>query len=231
VGIHGDGRVSSFVIINWSDSLTHKAGGEDVVVQRTVLVVSIAVALAAPANADLITYTEVASVASGTFAGKVFTNGVIRIVGTGDTANVTEPSPGVFQNTLAAVTVTVDTIGTGTFLNVVTVSDIQQGGNVGFSDSTAPILFTTLNPALATYDLRSSIAVSGAPGFIPGRLFMTSLGGFTINSIPFPTGFVAIVPEPSPLLLASIGIAMMLAARAFQSALAARRATRVFIAS
>ena len=79
---------------------------------RTILGAVVAFAFAAPAMASPITYTEMGT-GSGSLDGHSFTNLLVTITMTADTSNITQPTPGFFQN-LGTTSVTVSTVGTDT---------------------------------------------------------------------------------------------------------------------
>jgi hypothetical protein len=118
----------------------------------------------ATARADLITYTEQA-VGSGGLGGTAYTNALVTITFTGDTANVTGGS-GFFINTVGTTTVTVAGLGLATFTDTMGAFDNQtfNPAFVGIGDLTqgASVLDTDSSAAWLTYDLKSAIGRSRA---------------------------------------------------------------------
>jgi hypothetical protein len=141
-----------------------------------------------------------------------FTNAHITFTGTGDTANVTNPSSGQFNNSVSA-TVTISGIGPGGSDLTATVTSpslaavvIQTGATSAGGFDTDPShsgVIITSNSLFATYDLKSSFGpVSG----------FTTVSGVTTNlgvlefSLPFDlNGTFTAVPEPASLTLLGIG--------------------------
>jgi hypothetical protein len=166
------------------------------------------------AGAGPILYTEQA-VGSGTLGGVPFTNALVTVTFTGDTANVTGGP--LFLNTVGAETVTVAGIGTAAvtepFLDAFDNQSTSGAGiGAGTSSSFAPDILDTFNPAFATYDLRSFIGpLSGIPAFNPTITFSTSLGAFNLQSVAGDSTFTATspVPEPSGLALLGLGTAAL----------------------
>ncbi|MBZ5678369.1 MAG: PEP-CTERM sorting domain-containing protein [Acidobacteriia bacterium] len=181
-----------------------------------------------------ITYIE-SGLASGTIGGSTFTNALVQVTVTGDTANVVPIFGGfVFANVSSATTVFITGIGTATVTDpnavysVPTPVAIDTGFPVlpyvviGTLDS-PPALesFTGIGAqgdnALLGYDLTTAIGpITGSPGGVgyPTGLFVnTNLGhlSFTANITPTAQGtFTAtLVPEPMSLLLLGSGIALL----------------------
>jgi hypothetical protein len=71
------------------------------------------VGFAPPANATPITY-ELSGTASGKIGGTTFTNALVELTGTGDTAGVVSFADGTFANTFDKLTVSIDGVGTAT---------------------------------------------------------------------------------------------------------------------
>src|SRR5579871_1932274 len=123
--------------MNTSFLLTDKGTMKHIVVALAAIGILGGVASAAP-----ITYTESATV-SGTFGGKPFTNTLVTVTLTGDSANVT-PGPSPFTDLVensGTATVNVSGLGTGTFTDsiviVSTLTDNVLGGPaVLFLDNT-----------------------------------------------------------------------------------------------
>ena len=168
-------------------------------------------ALPGTGRAGPITYTETFT-ASGSLGTKIFTDAMVTITGTGDTANVTHPFTGLFDNTTTA---TVDIAGIGTATpttsfhafaasySIATAAGFNFGGNV--------IIVDTENSAFATYDLKSSIGPESGPVFEPGLsfIFPTDQGDLDFTGITGDSTFTATtaVPEPASLTLLGLGAA------------------------
>jgi hypothetical protein len=179
-----------------------------------ILVVSTPTLHAAP-----ITYTETVT-ASGSLGATPFTNALVTFTQTADTAAITTVSPGLLKVPDITSTVSVAGVGTGAFagLTVTFVNQVASGPNAGLAVDTgaAPgtIILNAFNPALATYNLATSIGpVSGPnPTYAPGVAFATFAGDFTINvngisgNSTFQTVLGAAVPEPSSLALAAVAV-------------------------
>jgi hypothetical protein len=162
-------------------------------------------------RAGLITYTETAT-GSGSLGGTAFTDAMVTVTGTGDTANVTTDGFGNVENVIT-VTVTVAGVGTGTFTNSTRVFD-NQFNAAAFEDTAigADILGTFSVPPFDTYDLKTAIGpiTNTADNFGFGFTFPTTDGNFILNSVVNNTStFEATTgtPEPASLTLVGLGVA------------------------
>jgi hypothetical protein len=161
-------------------------------------------------RADTIVVTETTT-ASGTLDGNTFTDGLLTLTVTGDTADLANPVPGFFM-ILGSSTVSVAGVGSDAFtdeIETVVTHDITGGGISDFTTNQA-ILFT-VNPAFATYDLTHSLGPLTGDGFHnPSFIaFKTTNGSFDIDSVgPVTyTASVGAVPEPGSLLLLGASLA------------------------
>ena len=161
------------------------------------------------AEAGPITYTETVT-GSGSLGGTAFQDALITIVGTADTSNVTMPRSGLFT-VLTATTVTVATVGSATFTDIIQAVDNQGNILAGFGDDTNNLFVAgNHNSAFATYDLKSPIApTSGTADINPGETFATSVGTLEIDSTSsdgtFSASTTQAVPEPTSMVMLGIG--------------------------
>ena len=160
------------------------------------------------AAASNITYTEQA-VGTGRLGADSFTNALVTITFAGDTANILNYSPGVLVNSVGTALVSVSGVGTASFTDTLAVFDNQPEQAFGIVDLTvsADVLYLQ-NPAFATYDLRTSLGpVSGPSSVNAEDTFNTTRGGFSLTAAGDVTVTASTVPEPSSLLLLSLGLA------------------------
>jgi hypothetical protein len=198
------------------------------------LVVAI-LSLAPNAHATSITY-EISGVASGTIGGTTFTNALVELTGTGDTANVTSLFSGeVFGNPFNSFTVTIGGVGTATITDA---SEIWAAPASGLFSVPAVVMGRIDSPpaldsitglgavgsnALAGYEGATGIGPitdEGGIGFpacsgpMEDPCVHTTRGllSFSQNLSTTPTGqatFVATVPEPATLFLVVGGAAAL----------------------
>jgi hypothetical protein len=174
--------------------------------------------VSAPARsrAGTITYMETVD-ASGSLGSSTFSNALVTLTFVGDTANITNPSAGIFRNSPGTATVMVN--GMTAALSAAQGLDVfvnQTDGTAGIE--TSATILTVQNSALNNYDLTGSIGpVTGTAGGSTNTPFGTSAGDLVITSFTSQATFQAIVsasvPEPAGLLLMGLGIAGMAATR------------------
>jgi hypothetical protein len=169
--------------------------------KTTILIAAAALSFQTFARADLITYAEQVT-ASGGLGANNFSNALVTISFSGDTSNVTNPFPGIFQNTQGVGTVAVaGIVGTATFTDMMGADDTQSINSAGISDFTLDraTLFTN-DPAFATYDLTTAIGpLSGLGDTNLGFAFPTDMGSFVLLSLnSFVTFTATTTPEPVP---------------------------------
>jgi hypothetical protein len=171
-------------------------------------------------RAGMITYTEQFT-ATGTLGTKTFTDAMVTITGTGDTANARQSGPVTFVNGVTA-TVTVAGIGPGgsdvtaNVTDSMTVEDVQSFQQAGFTFQpqgfSSHTQITTSNSSFASYDLTTAIGPESGSlitsSFGPintdqGDLGHTSLGADST----FTATLATTTPEPASLTLLGLGAA------------------------
>jgi hypothetical protein len=120
---------------------------------RAIATAVIAVALILStrlADAGSITYTEMA-VGSGSLGGASFTNALITLTATADTTEITNPSPGLFEESSSFATVSVATVGSGILTAANDVFDFQPTNGAGIESGFGMLdILDSLNPVFAT---------------------------------------------------------------------------------
>jgi hypothetical protein len=164
-----------------------------------------AISAATPSLATPITYTEIATGASGFLNGAAFT-GTVTLTMNDVTSTITNPTSGIYDR-VGTLMLSISSIpGTATFSDITQVVANQTTTTVspsaGFGDITLNrnILFTT-NTIFSSYDLSTAIGpVSGSPSFnstMPPS-FPTNEGAFILtgaSSASF-TATLSAVPAP-----------------------------------
>lgn len=155
-------------------------------------------------QAEPITYVEQA-VASGSLGSQSFSNALVTVTFTGDTANVTGGA-GNLSNAVGEATVTVAGIGTATFTDSSVGAFVNQSRNAaGIADNNGSIL-DTFNSGFGSYNLSTPLGpLSGSPFIRPDLTFPTTLGGLRLGDAG-PSTFTAStsIPEPSSLTIFSL---------------------------
>jgi len=194
--------------------------GRPTILLALALGVAGAISVSGPSAATPITYTETATGASGFLGSTEFINAIVTLAMTNDTANVTNPSTGLFHNQQTPdpgtfLSLSISGIGTTTFTDTTQAAVSQSVPDAGFGDITnnSAILFTK-SPAFSTYDLKSAIAaVSGTPLiFNPTVPFQTSDGAFiwtSVTSVSFAATTSTAVPEPTSFALLGAALASL----------------------
>jgi hypothetical protein len=170
------------------------------------------------ARADLITYTEEVT-ATGSLGSTSFTNALVTISFMGDTANVTSPSVGNFDNFPGVATLNIAGIsGAATFTDKIGAFSNQSLNLAGISDFTSNLLIVDTNKlAFRNYGLTTDIGpVRGGASSNDGIAFATNMGDFVFTSIGRMSTFTAaLTPVPEPVSYGFVGAGVVLLA-AFQ---------------
>lgn len=199
------------------------------------LLVAALFGFAASTDASPIIYTE-SGLASGTIGGSTFTNVLVQVTASGDTANVVTLTDGtytLYANLSSLTRITIAGIGTATITDATAVYSFPTPVliDTGFPVLPYAIIGTLDSPpsldsftgiggqgdnALLGYGLTTSIGpITGSPGGIghSSDFINTSSGHLTFSANISPTSqgtFTAtLVPEPMSLVLLGSGIAML----------------------
>jgi hypothetical protein len=155
-------------------------------------------ALSTHASASMVVYTETADI-TGSLGGVALTDKTLTLTMTGDTSNVVDEG-GIFV-LIAPLDFTLSGGGSGAFTDEVqAVANQSPRPLAGFGDNTNDegILFT-LNAALATYDLSTSVGpLSGEAIINAGTSFATNAGALVIDSVSGDATFAASVGSAIP---------------------------------
>lgn len=162
-----------------------------------------ALSTAAPAAPYVYTIT---ATATGALDGTSYTNALVTLTATADTANVLGGG-GVFI-VPATVTVSVAGVGADAFTGPFDVFDNQNTliGGLDQTDGTGDVL-DTVDPAFGTYDLRSPIGpVTGGAIYEFGTGFATTRGLFHIDAATTSTFTASPQAVPEPSAFAALGV-------------------------
>ena len=158
----------------------------------------------APAQATPITYT-VTGTATGMLGVAAFTNALVTIALVGDTSFI--------GNDVGSATVSVSGVGTASFTDIMFVTDNAANPSAQISDFTRnQLIFGTMAPAFATYDLRGPIGPIAGTSLINALVaFPTTAGNFDIASVvgntsTFTATTASSVPEPAAMWLLGTGL-------------------------
>ena len=189
-------------------------------------ILGIGLALSGRADASLITYTE-SFAGSGTLGATSFNNVQITFSGVADTANVSSVA-GFYSVTLGTPRVTIGGLGTFGISDPVQEFDNQNNSFLGVTDIVNGGTISLRNASVFdTYALMSPIGPVSGTTSNQGGTFSTSSGALHITSAAASASFTAsAVPEPSSMLLATLGFGGVLSARrAARRRRAGRRST------
>ena len=186
----------------------------------TAFTITAALSVTGLAEAAPITYTETA-IASGNLGAVAFTDSLITVRFTGDTASVVSPMPGFVANVAGTATVSVAGGAFGTFNaggQTAFVFQSMGGAGIGAQSRDPTVdqggqtyILATNGPAFATYDLTSAVGpITGPAVFRPGLAFSTTAGDFALTAAGPVTYAAAVavnaVPEPASLALLGAGL-------------------------
>lgn len=176
-------------------------------------------------QASPITYS-LTSTATGTLGLSSFTDAVVTVTLTGDTANVMPFGPIVFNT--GAATVSVGGLGTATFTDPIeifsTLNDLAIFGVPAVVILDGPIgpgtgILLQTGSVFSSYDLRGPLGPVSGPGGVASGSHMTPIFPTTAGDLTWAIGqslgtstFTAIVtPEPGTMFLLGSGLAAVLA--------------------
>jgi hypothetical protein len=141
-----------------------------------------------------------------------FTNALVTIALVGDTSFV--------GNDVGSTTVSVSGVGTASFTDTLFVTDNVANPSAQISDLTrSQLIFGTMAPAVATYDLRGPIGpIAGTSLINAFVVFPTTAGNFEMTSVAgntstFTATTVSSVPEPATLSLLGMGLLAVVVCR------------------
>jgi hypothetical protein len=163
------------------------------------------------ANAASIIYTDTAT-ASGTIGAAVFTDQTVSVSFYGDTANVTEPNPSFYANSVGNAFITIGTGGAIAFTDSMQFFDNQTVGAAGIGDLAVGSVLDTYSTYFGMYTGSTAIGPLGGASFaetsydfgtVDGTLNFTSFS----STSTFTATTASVTPEPSSLVLLATGIA------------------------
>jgi hypothetical protein len=184
---------------------------------RTGIVLALLAGVPRLAEASPVTYVD-SGLASGSLGSSAFTNALVTLEFVGDTANITNPQPGLYFNMPGTATVTVAGIGTATFTDPMAAFVNQNfippvSPFAGISDQSFPggaVVLATSNSAFSSYALTAPFGPFTGPSAFEAAgpvAFPTTLGDFIILTTATST-FQAFSTIPEPSSIVSGGIAM-----------------------
>jgi hypothetical protein len=179
-------------------------------IPTSVGLLSLALIGAGFAGGTSITFTESAT-ASGTLGSTPFTNTLVTFTASGDTSNVTEDAPQLFDINGLTISINIASLDTTATLND-TVYSFQGDDAAGFSDGPGGgiILETSSDEIGRSYDLTTSMGpITGVSYINSGFEVGTNEGLFDFTSAGNAT-FTATVggaPEPTTMALFGLGLA------------------------
>jgi len=146
--------------------------------------------------AEPVTYS-VSAVATGSLGGRSFSNALVIITFTGDTADVILDEYGNWTNTTGTTTVSVEGFPLATFTEpvVFSASSGSKPPSVGVVSTSSPrsSIIIIFSADLAGYDLKSAIGpLSGATYYNMEYYYSTNLGSLNFQSVVDPATFSAI---------------------------------------
>ena len=181
------------------------------------LLAPLAFLLSGFANAEVVTYTETATV-DGSLGSSTFTDAALTLTFVSDTSDVNNEGSGLFNNTTGSLAIA--GVGTATVTDQVQAVDNQNGPLAGFGDNTEnAFILGTRDGAFSTYDLTTSIGpITNSAVFNAGTSFATDEGGFIISRVDggdatFTAVVGAATPEPATTVLIGIGMVGLAALR------------------
>jgi hypothetical protein len=149
-------------------------------------------------------------IGDGTFAGTSFSNTFFTISAVGDTNDIYLPTdlpPGAPLLSVSALyvtaTISVESIGSGTFTNPITLASnraLMKGG-IGDQVANRGVVFVE-NSVFRTYGLDRSLGpLAGIGSFSPNIEYPTTAGTFSLTALSSATFEVEVVPEPAAVTL------------------------------
>jgi len=165
-----------------------------------------AIATAAGALATPITYTG-QTTASGSLNGVGFSNASITLTMMNNTASVTQPSSGLFEN-FGTITLNVSGFAPVTFTDETDVFSNQNVTTVGFTDQSVSDILDFDSTPFSTYALATSIGPISTAAGLEGGPFPTTGGAFEVTASSGTGTFTAstAIPEPSSIALLGVGL-------------------------